>query len=83
MKFPTTVWANYRPAGHVWPTTAFSVARGSIQEKSSNLKFVEKRVRFHSSHWIACAGWSAFVQEQWIIPFLWVILFYLFILRSN
>ena len=28
----------------MWPTTAFSVARGSIQEKSSNLKFVEKRV---------------------------------------
>jgi len=28
------------------PATAFSVARGSIQQKSSNLKFVEKRVRF-------------------------------------
>jgi len=27
------------------PSTAFSDARGSIQEKSSNLKFVEKCVR--------------------------------------
>jgi len=36
--------------------TAFSLTRGSIQEKSSNLKFVEKRVRLHLSHWIACAG---------------------------
>jgi len=26
------------------------VSRGSIQEKSSNLKFVEKRVKFHLSH---------------------------------
>jgi len=32
------------------------VARGSIQEKSSNLTFVEKRVRLHLSHWIACTG---------------------------
>ena len=39
-----TIWPNYRPADRMWPTTAFSVARGSIQEKSSNLKFVEKRV---------------------------------------
>ena len=35
------VWSNCRPAA------AFSVARGSIREKSSNLKFVEKRVRSH------------------------------------
>jgi len=41
-----TVWSNYTLAGHVWPTTAFSVARESIQEKSSNLKLVEKRVKF-------------------------------------
>jgi len=26
----------------MWPVTAFSVARGSIQEKSTNLKFDEK-----------------------------------------
>jgi len=25
---------NLRSAGHIWPTTAFSVARGSVQEKS-------------------------------------------------
>jgi len=51
-----TVWSNYRPAGRMWPATAFSVARGSIQDKSSNLKFVEKRVRLHLSHWLAYAG---------------------------
>jgi len=39
------VWSNYRTAGCMWPATAFSVARGSIQKKSSNFKFVEKRVR--------------------------------------
>jgi len=32
------------------------VARGSIQQKSSNLKFVEKRVRLYLSYWTACAG---------------------------
>jgi len=37
-----TVWSNYRPAGRMWPATAFSVACGSIQEKFSNVKFVEK-----------------------------------------
>jgi len=42
-----TTWSNYRPVGHMWPATAFSVVLGSIQEKSSNLKFVEKRVRLH------------------------------------
>jgi len=30
---------NYRLPGHMWPTAAFSVARGSIQKKSSNLRF--------------------------------------------
>ena len=29
----------------MWPATAFSVARGIIQKKTSSLKFVEKRVR--------------------------------------
>jgi len=28
----------------MWPATAVSVARGIIQEKPSNLKYVEKRV---------------------------------------
>jgi len=37
-------WSNYRSG------TAFSVARGIIQEKSSYLKFVEKRVRLQWSH---------------------------------
>jgi len=41
------VWSNYRPAGHMWSAAAFSVARGSIKETSSNLNFVEKRVRLH------------------------------------
>jgi len=50
------VWSNYRPVGRMWPSTAFSVARGIIQEKYSYLKFVEKRVRLHLSHWIAFAG---------------------------
>jgi len=27
----------------MWPVTAFSVSRGSIQKKSSNFKFAEKR----------------------------------------
>jgi len=27
------VWSNHRPAGRRWPATAFSVVRGSIQEK--------------------------------------------------
>jgi len=31
----------------MWPATVFSVALRSIQEKSSNLIFVEKRVRSH------------------------------------
>ena len=42
-----TMWSSYRPAGRIWPATVFSVALGSIQEKSSNLIFVEKRVRSH------------------------------------
>jgi len=29
---------NKRPAGHMWPATAFLVARENIQEKYSNLK---------------------------------------------
>jgi len=29
--------SNYRPAGQMWPATTFSVARGSIQKRSSNL----------------------------------------------
>jgi len=44
------IWSNYRPMCRMWPATAFSVARGSIQEISANLKFVEKRVRLHLSH---------------------------------
>jgi len=43
-------------AGRMWPTTVFSVTRGSIQEKSSNVKYVDKRMRLHLPHWIACAG---------------------------
>jgi len=39
-----SVWSNYRPAGRIWPATAFAVARGIIQEKSWNLQFVEERV---------------------------------------
>jgi len=31
----------------MWPATSLSVTRGSIHEKSSNLKFVEQRVRLH------------------------------------
>jgi len=42
-----TLWFNYRAMGRMWPTTAFSVTRRSIQEKSSNLKLVEKCVRLH------------------------------------
>jgi len=38
------VWSNYRITGRMWPATAVSVARGIIQEKPSNLKYVEKRV---------------------------------------
>jgi len=45
-----------QPQAPVWPATTFSVARGRIQEKSSNLRLAEKRVRLHLSHWIACAG---------------------------
>ena len=41
------MWSNYRPIGHMWPATMFLVARGSTQEKSSNLKFVDKRMRLH------------------------------------
>ena len=46
------VWSNYRPVGHMWPATAFSVACRSIQEKSSKLQLVEKWVRLYLSHWI-------------------------------
>jgi len=42
-----TVWSNCRPVGCMWPTTVFSEALGSIHEKSSNLIFVEKRLRSH------------------------------------
>jgi len=45
--------------------------------KSSNLKLVEKCVRLHLSHWIACTGLSAFEQEQWLLSFLCTILLYL------
>jgi len=41
------MWSNYRPVGRMWPATVFSVAFGSIQEKSANLIFVEKCVRSH------------------------------------
>ena len=50
------MWSNYSPAGRLWHAAAFSVARGSIQKKSSNLKFVEKRVKLHLSHWIVCSA---------------------------
>jgi len=42
--------SNYRPASRMWSAAAFSVAPGSIQEKSSNLKFVEKRVKLRWTH---------------------------------
>jgi len=42
------------------------VARGNIQEKFPNLKLVEKRVRLHLSHCIACAGYSEFLQKQYL-----------------
>jgi len=42
---PNKVWSSYRAAGRMWPATGFSVVRGNIQEISSNLKFVEMRVR--------------------------------------
>jgi len=64
------VWSNYRPA------TAFSMARGSIQEKSSNLKFLEKRVRLHLSHWIFCAGEREFAQEQYFSVYHFVLFIY-------
>jgi len=51
-----TVLSNHRSACRMWPDTAFSVGRGSIQEKSSNLKLVEKRERLHLSLCISCAG---------------------------
>jgi len=41
------MWSNYRLVGCMWLATVFSVALGSIQEKSSNLMFVQKRVRSH------------------------------------
>jgi len=65
--------------GHLWHATAFSVAGGSIQEKASNLKFVDKRMRLRLSHLIACSESSEFAQEQRVIPFLCTISFYLFI----
>jgi len=43
----------------MWLTTAFLVARGSIQKISSNQKFVEKPVTLHLSDCIACIGQSA------------------------
>ena len=62
--FSRTVWSNYRPAGRMWTATTFSVAGGSIQKKSSNLKLVENRVRLYLCHGIACAGQYVFAQEQ-------------------
>ena len=41
---------SYRSAGRMLPATGFSVARGSIQEKFSNMKFVEKRVSLQLCH---------------------------------
>jgi len=52
------VWSSYRPAGRMWPATTFSVARGSIQKKSSILKFVEKHVRLHLSHSVVYLGYG-------------------------
>jgi len=64
------MWSNYRLTGHMWLATVFSVALGSIQEKSSNLIFVEKRVRSHLD----------IVHFTRAIPFVCTILFYIFIL---
>jgi len=58
----------------MWTATDFSGARRRTQEKVSNMKFVEKCVRLHLSHRIACAGKSAFSQEQYLscVPFLFI-----------
>jgi len=69
------VWFNYRLAGRMWPPTAFSVARGSIQEKSSNQKYVEKRMRLQLPHWIACAG-QKMNHIRFVYHFYFISLFY-------
>jgi len=38
-RLPTAGVGNERPVGHMLPAAAFSVARGSIQKISSNLRF--------------------------------------------
>jgi len=49
----------------MWPATALSVARGSNQEKSSNLLFLEKRVRLYVCLTeLLALDKSAFAQEQ-------------------
>jgi len=47
-----TVWSNYRPADRMWPAAEFSVSRGCLQEKSSNLKFTF--ISLNCLHWIKC-----------------------------
>jgi len=61
----------------MWTATTFSVAGGSIQKKSSNLKLVENRVRLYLCHGIACAGQYVFAQEQDLVcvPFYFIYLF--------
>ena len=56
-----SAWSNYRPICCMWRATVLSGACESIQEKSSNLKFVEKCMRLHLSPWIACAAQSVFL----------------------
>jgi len=29
---PSSLWSNYRPAGRMWPATAFSVTRGTFRK---------------------------------------------------
>jgi len=45
-----TVWCDYRQTGRMWPATALSLARGSIQKKTAYLKFVEIHLLLHLSH---------------------------------
>jgi len=75
-----SVWSNYRPAVCMWPATAFSVARGSIQQKSSNLKFLK-------SVWVYICLTELLALDKENLhknnTFLCTILFYLFILTSN
>ena len=76
------VSSNHRPARWMWPATAFSAASGTIQKKSSNFRFIEKRVRLWGyicfNELLALD--RVFTQERWkkhfCVPLLF--LFYLF-----